>query len=266
MKKTLSGRNGYSKENGTQEDKGKTLRLANPKESEVMGILAETGLFSVIESYEAKEFLSGNTPAIKVKTGENEELVCAPDIRCFINEKDFFWVDVKDKPQRFFGPDTGCDIHQYISYYKINKYNKEPVLLFFKDPPLNALLSNIDNFNIGDKRKEQIKKDFSYRWNLFASDGKPYWYGNWLDFLSLYSDELGYPLCLTHRSRDMEMDICYMNVFLMQSYADRDSFTKLLKDYEKHRNVPDFKIKHQNFGIIEDISRMDERIREIFSH
>lgn len=265
MKKTLSGRNGYSKENGTQECKEKTIKLSNPKEAEICGILGDTNLFPKIEVYTPKDLLPGGTPAVKVNTGKKEELVCAPDIRCFINENDFFWVDVKDKPQRYYHPDTGCDIHQYMSYYKINRFKNEPVLLFFKDPSWDTLLEGMKKFAFGG-RLERLIDGFKPRWGKFAPEEKPFWYGNWFNVLCTYDEELKYPICRPEHTRDMPMDICYMHVSKMVSYANNETLTTLLKDFENQKDTPDFKIRHTSFGIIEDISWMDERIKKIFEN
>jgi len=258
MKKTLSGREGYSKLNGTQENKDKTLELSMNAQSDVLGILSDTNLFSKVEIFEAEEKLSGNTPAVRVNIAEKEELVCAPDIKCYVNDDEFFWVDVKDKPQRYFYPDTGCDIHQYMSYYKINRFRNEPVLLFFRDGSWKSLES-------GWKKLPSYKQeDFKMRWNMFAPNEKSFWYGHWFDVLCNYDEGLKYPICRSEHTRDMPMDICYMHVGEMVAYADKESFMDLLRDFQNHTKAPDFKIRHITLGVIEDISRMDERIGEIF--
>ena len=109
------------------------------------------------EQYEPDESSRINkAPAVKLPNGK---LVIAPDLRCQLNNNKTFWIEVKDKCQRFFKPDTGADLHQILGFYQINNELNEPVLMIFQDA------SKDDCCVTTNKKKNLLAfKNFKKRW------------------------------------------------------------------------------------------------------
>lgn len=67
-------------------------------------------------TYFESEAKLGSAPAVELPSGR---VVIAPDILCRTNQGSVFWIEAKDKCQRFYKPDTGADIHQVYGWYKV---------------------------------------------------------------------------------------------------------------------------------------------------
>lgn len=147
-----------------------------------------------------KEDCIGDAPAVRLSTGK---LAIAPDLRCVTLAGKVFWIEVKDKAQRFYFPDTGADLHQVLGWYDIEKDSGEPVLVIFRDP---ALESCLPRENVAADRLAAFKS----RWERFS--GK--FYGNWLS--TCLERHPKYPRIMTERSREMEMNILYFPVSSMR--------------------------------------------------
>ncbi|WP_300902588.1 hypothetical protein [uncultured Clostridium sp.] len=141
-------------------------------------------------------------PAVKLPDGS---LAIAPDIYCETLSGEVFWIEVKDKPQRVFFPDTGADLHQVLGWYNINKQLNQPVFIIFKDPALDECLPK---YEIDSKVKERFQK----RWSLFNGEI----YGGWLSTLIELDNVKEYPCIFTERSRDLVMNIMYFNICKMK--------------------------------------------------
>lgn len=152
------------------------------------------------EYYDSEKKL-GNAPAIELP---NEELVIAPDIRCKTHEGKIFWIEAKDKSQRFFYPDTGADIFQVYGWYKVWSVLHQPVFVVFKDPNYDSCLPR-------NHVEQKWINNFKGRWDLF--NGEPY--GEWLSELLIL--ENNYPKIFSERSRERPMFILYFQISLMRS-------------------------------------------------
>lgn len=154
------------------------------------------------EEYEPEEDLRINqAPAVKV----NGKLVIAPDLKCTTFDDKIFWVEVKDKAQRFYFSDTGADLHQVLGWYDINYYLQQPVLIIFKDPDLEKCMpKNVKNDN--------LIKNFKKRWESFDGD----LYGGWLNNLIKIDSTKKYPCIYKERSREQEMYILYFDINKMK--------------------------------------------------
>jgi hypothetical protein len=234
---TLSGRDEYSDEEG-QKGKEESLEKSKGLVSLAKARLKQTGLFSSIEYYEpeASSRISG-APAVLVKINGESKLVIAPDLRCKLTSGDVMWVEVKDKPQRYKFPDTGSDAHQHVGFWSVHKYSQEPVLMMFKDNPLPS--------SQPESLSETQWKDFKSRWRRFAPNDTPEFYGNWLDVLTTYDSARKYPSCRAEHSRNMEMNIIYMDVCKMRPVPDVQSLKALVSEYSGHRQAPDFRVWYQ---------------------
>src|SRR5436189_1938943 len=56
----------------------------------------------------------GSAPAVKLPNGK---LSIAPDLKCTTHNDNVFWIEVKDKCQRFYFDDTGADLFQVKGWY-----------------------------------------------------------------------------------------------------------------------------------------------------
>lgn len=188
----------YNKGYLGQADKDSSLLLSKKLVVEVKELF-EPYLLSC-ELYEPERNLRiGNAPAVEI----NGKLVVAPDIKCITKTGQVFWIEVKDKPQRFYYSDTGADLHQVLGWYDINKFLKQPVLVIFKDPDLNACVPQ----NASCEKIEQFEK----RWGLF----KGAIYGGWLMDLLYYDNKAKYPCIFAERSRNIIMNILYFDISRM---------------------------------------------------
>lgn len=147
-----------------------------------------------------KEDCIGEAPAVRLPDGR---LAIAPDLRCVSLAGKTFWIEVKDKAQRFYFPDTGADLHQVLGWYDIEKDCSEPVLVAFRDPALESCLPR------GYVTADRLAS-FKSRWSRFS--GK--FYGDWLS--SCLQSIPGYPRIMHEKSREMEMNILYFPVNSMR--------------------------------------------------
>jgi hypothetical protein len=186
-------RNGdYTSQNKEQLGKADSVKISKTLVRQVYDLVLP--LVEVCEEYEPDKTLRlSGAPAVKI----NEKLVIAPDLKCTTKNGNIFWIEVKDKCQRFFMPDTGADVHQVLGWYDINKYNKEPVLVIFRDPPLEKCV-------VGGQNTDK----YTERWNKFS--GQPY--GNWLSNLLVLNNRTSYPKLYPERSRQDVMHICYFHI------------------------------------------------------
>lgn len=168
------------------------------------------------EEYEPNEKLRiHGAPAVMLPS---QNLAIAPDLKCLTHDNRTFWIEVKDKAQRFFFPDTGADLHQVLGWYDINRFLNEPVLVIFKDPDYESCLPK-------GEVKDSYIKNFKNRWNKFEGS----YYGNWLNELMKLDYKLKYPCIFTdERSREMEMNILYFHVNKMKKIDG--NISNLLKD------------------------------------
>jgi len=233
---TLSKRADYSTAI-TQKNKITTIEKAKQKVNIACDLLQKTGMFRDVSFYrpDSKKLYIGNAPAIYVDTPKGRKLVIAPDLRCSLLDETYMWVEVKDKPQRFFYPDTGCDAHQYVGFWSVNKYKREPVLMLFTDPPLEEM--------IGLKGLSQdVRESFIRRWKRFAPDDMPVFYGNWIKILAEFDGKSKYPKCFHERSRDKPMKIIYMDIEKMMPFSKIESLRAFIENRTKARDIGEFAV------------------------
>lgn len=206
--KTLNDRETYTDDNKTQLNKEESV---SKSKTLVMNIIEKLkGHLKTCVAYEPsdKSLRIHNAPAVEIAPNQ---LVIAPDIFCETKDGKRFWIEAKDKCQRFYPPDTGADLHQVLGWYKINKYLNEPVLVIFKDEPLEKCSKK----NASDK----AKKDFENRWNLF--NGKMY--GAWLDEIIQPTTQPMYPKIFFERSRNIPIYILYFYIQRMKQINNWES-------------------------------------------
>jgi hypothetical protein len=195
---TLNKRVDYGDFEIGQANKDESLRKATGFVKEIMDEISP--LLDSCEYYDS-EIKLGGAPAVKLPS---EEVVIAPDIRCRTKEGKVFWLEAKDKSQRFFYPDTGADIFQVYGWYKIWQELEQPVFVVFKDPDYDSCLPR------GYVDPDFIES-FKKRWDTF--EGKPY--GAWLSELLVV--ENNYPRILFEKSREKSMYIFYFRIELMKA-------------------------------------------------
>ncbi|TFU26257.1 hypothetical protein [Thermus tengchongensis] len=159
-------------------------------------------------------------PAVRLS---EDRLALAPDLYCEYAGKRF-WVEVKDKCQRFYWEDTGINLQELVSFYDIHRLKGEPILLVFKD-------ASLDECMVNSAKKEQ-KEAYQKRWQRFQ--GKPY--GEWLDNL-LRRSSCPYPLGSLDHSRGVPMYIVYFQVDLMRSLET--NLEALLQHLDNATDTPD---------------------------
>lgn len=220
-----------------QKDKPETIEAASQKVIEAKEFIQETKMFPTVSVYKPKKADSyiRDAPAVKISTPKGEKLVIAPDILCKLSNGDTIWVEVKDKPQRFYYPDTGCDEHQFMGYWAINRYRKEPVLFLFIDPPLSEM--DLSGLN------PRVKENFIRRCKRFVGkNGEPVFYGHWVSYLTKFDKQTGYPKCFPERSRDIPMNIIYFEVRKMVPFHSVKSMKDFLGTYKQAIVAPDFEV------------------------
>lgn len=205
-------------ESGVQEKKENSILNSKGLVYKIEQLFKTNTDIKSIEQYEPNETLRINgAPAVKLPTGE---LVIAPDLKCELKDGTIFWIEVKDKCQRFFKPDTGADLHQILGFYQIDFCLNQPVLMVFQD----STLTRCSVSNASDTLKEKFRK----RWELF--NGEPY--GNWLRNCLILNDNSKYPMIAKERSRDLEMYIFYFNIYTLGK-IDPIKCLNTLKDVKK---------------------------------
>jgi hypothetical protein len=183
-----------------QENKNDSISTSKKLVKDIQKIFLENQEILSCEEYEPDDSLRINgAPAIKLPNGK---LVIAPDLKCKMIDGTIFWIEVKDKCQRFFKPDTGADLHQVLGFYQINKLLKEPVLMVFKDASFNEC--SVSGENISD----ELKLKYKNRWNLFK--GLPY--ANWLNNCLSIDNLNKYPMINEEKSRNISMYIFYFHI------------------------------------------------------
>lgn len=200
------------------------------------------------EMYEPDDSLRINgAPAVKV----NDNLVIAPDIKCITKDCRVFWIEVKDKAQRVYFPDTGADLHQVLGWYDINYYLNEPVLVIFKDPDYQKCLpkTGVDN---------NVEMRFQQRWNKFSGD----FYGNWLAKLIKINISQKYPCIFKEKSRFLDMEILYFHIDNMLKITRNEE--RIIKDMDME-NLNEIKAYKRNTDKTKTI--IDEKeIRNLAIH
>ncbi len=241
---TLNKRSDYGNYVFGQANKSQSIEKATSFVKEIINELSP--FLESCENYNSKKKL-GNAPAVELPNGN---LVVAPDIICQTKSGHIFWVEAKDKSQRFYHPDTGADIFQVYGWFKVWSLFSQPVFVVFKDPDFSSCLPRND-------MKEKKICDFKKRWDLFS--GKPY--GNWLNVLLGLKNN--YPQIFLERTRQSEMYIFYFLVSLMQSSI---SWKKSIDDLDSG-NIGDIQDEiraYYNGQIVSELN-IEAMIRECVS-
>jgi len=249
---TISKRPKYTSNEG-QRDKLPTIERAKEKMEEACELLKATRLFLKVAPYQPKDpnLYIKKAPVVSVDTPKGRELVIAPDIYCEFPNSAKMWVEVKDKPQRAYYPDTGCDVHQYVGFWCVNYYRREPVLLMFIDPELGEMKLEIPN---------NVKQRFIERLVRFTSNGKPVFYGNWLSHLASYDERTRYPMCSLERSRRIPMKIVYLHVDKMVPFLSANALGKTLVNYQDARLAPEFEVYDKSLRrVVHDPRELSKR-------
>lgn len=199
---TVTGRKTYTKSGGVQTGKDDSIHEAKGLVSEVHALLAP--LLKSCEIYEPdeKSRIKG-APAVALP---NLKLAIAPDLKCETRGGNTFWVEVKDKPQRVYFPDTGADVHQVLGWYDIQRATAHPTLLVFRDPPIETMRQGTAPADVWSRFQERIKR---YSGKL---------YGGWLSEALVYRSN--HPMICAERSRDMPMHIFYFHVDNLRPIGD----------------------------------------------
>ncbi|MDO8591016.1 MAG: hypothetical protein Q7R65_03510 [bacterium] len=241
---TLNRRREYKDSAVGQAAKSLSLDKASIFVEEIMKVLSPKLKECV---YFESEKMLGKAPAVELSSGK---LVIAPDIRCTTFSDRVFWVEAKDKSQRFFKPDTGADLFQVYGWYQVWKDFNEPVFVVFKDPEYEQCLP----------RKEvsaELKHEFRIRWEMFK--GLPY--GGWLS--QILDEDKGYPQIFVERTREMPMYIFY---FLVHNMANKVDWDEVINEVESGR-VPPLQKELRAFfeGKLIDQKHIEGMIDDIFS-
>ncbi|MBI2100122.1 MAG: hypothetical protein HYT48_02160 [Candidatus Vogelbacteria bacterium] len=197
--------------------------------------------------YFESEKTIGKAPAMKLPSGK---LVVAPDIRCATFSDKVFWIEAKDKSQRFFKPDTGADLFQVYGWYQIWKFLNEPVFVVFKDPEYEQCLPRMEV-------SAELEHKFRTRWEMFK--GLPY--GGWLS--QILNEDRGYPQIFVERTREMPMYIFY---FLIHNMVNKVNWDEVINDVENNRIPPLQKELRAFFeGRLVGQEQIESMIDDIFS-
>ncbi|MBU4502210.1 MAG: hypothetical protein KKA79_06445 [Nanoarchaeota archaeon] len=240
MRYTWVKRDKYQKA-GKQLDKDSTVQIAEKTVDVALALLEETDEFINISKYEPEEetLYIRDSPIVQIESSDGIIKAIAPDIRGEMKSGITIWIEVKDKSQRAFYPDTGCDIHQFIGFWNINKYLKEPVLMMFIDP-------SPEDIGFPPKLKGSKKTDYIQRLKKFRIGEVPVFYGNWLSVLSKYEVATQYPLCCHERSRTIPMQIVYFEISKMKRLGASREIQTLLKDAQIYAEMPTFQLFDKN--------------------
>jgi len=249
MRYTWVKRDKYQKA-GEQLDKDATVQIAEKTVDDALALLIETNEFLNISKYEPEEesLYIKDSPIVQIESNDGIIKAIAPDIRGELKSGKTIWVEVKDKSQRAFYPDTGCDIHQFIGFWSINKFLMEPVLMMFIDP-------SSEDISFPPKLKGSKKTDYIQRLEKFRIGNEPVFYGNWLSFLSKYEVDTHYPLCSHERSRTIPMQIVYFKISKMKRLGTLREIKTVLRDVLRYVEMPTFQLFDKNENkVISDIS------------
>jgi hypothetical protein len=199
------------------------------------------------EEYEPEDDLKiSGAPAVKI----GDKLVIAPDLKCISKDGIVFWIEVKDKCQRFYKPDTGADLHQVLGWYQINKQLKEPVLLIFQDSTIEKCTVKKPT-NMDDTTYKNLKESFEGRWGKF--NGKLY--GNWLQVCIKKNTINKYPIIAEERSRDMSMTIAYFHLDTMMTIEE--GIESLVAEAKNNCQIDGLEVFHdQSWKNFNEINRL----------
>lgn len=210
--------NTYIHTHNKQENKNASISSSKILVETIQKIILKTKRVISCEQYEPNQSLRINkAPAVRLPNGK---LVIAPDLKCKLDNNKIFWIEVKDKCQRFFKPDTGADLHQLLGFYQINNELNEPVLMIFKD-------ASRDDCNVVTNKNKNIENNFIKRWELF--NGEPY--GEWLNNCLILDKRNKYPLVAFERSRKIPIFIFYFYI----NNLKKINFTILLVIFQKKK-------------------------------
>jgi hypothetical protein len=203
MAGVINNRNDTYQHRNSQENKNDSIASSKILVKTIREKILQLKDVATCEEYEPNDdnLRIKGAPAVRLPNGK---LVIAPDLKCTSKSGKVFWVEVKDKCQRFYKPDTGADLHQILGFYQINNELDEPVLMIFQDAALNACFAKTAD--------DTAKQRFTTRWNLFG--GQPY--GNWFCNCIQQNSKFHYPLLALEKSRDNEMYIFYFSVYNLQ--------------------------------------------------
>lgn len=210
MSGVVNNRNDAYKHSSEQEKKDESLTGSKNLVKIIQRRLQQLDNIACCVEYEPDMSLRiAGAPAVRLPNGK---LVIAPDLRCLLKDGRTFWVEVKDKCQRFYKPDTGADLHQILGFYQINKILHQPVLMVFQDAKEEECL--VKNAN------ETQKKKFKQRWLKF--EGEPY--GGWIKECLTLDKNNNYPLVAFEKSRTVPIFIFYFSVYKLKKL----DFTNIL--------------------------------------
>jgi hypothetical protein len=236
---TLNKRVDYGDYEDGQANKSESLNKATVFVKEIIENISP--LLDSCDYYDSEKKLGG-APTVELPS---KEIVIAPDIICKTHKGKIFWIEAKDKSQRFYKPDTGADIFQVYGWYKIWSELHQPVYVVFKDPKFNSCLPR-------KKVEQKWIDEFKNRWDLFQ--GNPY--GGWLSELLVLKN--GYPQIFDERSRDKPMSILYFHILLMKNSIKWEDIIKSV-DNDKILKIQQG-IKAYYNGDLLDQQRMKEKI------
>ncbi|MDX4028315.1 hypothetical protein [Aliarcobacter skirrowii] len=203
----------YKHENGLQEKKENSITNSKSLVTKVEQLFKAHPDIKKITLYEPDNTLRINgAPAVKLPNGK---LVIAPDLLCELHNGNFFWIEVKDKCQRFYKNDTGADIHQILGFYQIDYCCNQPVLMVFQDSTLERC--TVKNAS------EDLKEKFKKRWQKFG--GEPY--GNWLRNSLILDTTTKYPMIAKEKSRELDMYIFYFDISVFSKLNSIDLLKEL---------------------------------------
>ncbi|MDD5546405.1 MAG: hypothetical protein PHO67_04510 [Candidatus Omnitrophica bacterium] len=241
---TLNKRNDYGDYQFGQADKGNSLTKATDFVKEI--VKDASPFLDACEYYNSEKKL-GKAPAVELPGGK---LVIAPDVICRTKKGNIFWIEAKDKSQRFYKPDTGADLFQVYGWYKVWSKLNQPVFIVFKDPDFDSCLPRK---TVDRKLVETFKK----RWELFK--GRPY--GGWLNTLLVLQEQ--YPQIFAERSRDIPMFIFYFLVYLMQGNI---TWEKIINDLDSD-TIGDIQKEISAYfeGRLINENEIEAKIKELFS-
>lgn len=237
----------YGHQDGVQANKEDSIKISKKLVSEIKKLI-EPYVQSCEEYEPDKDLRINGAPAVKVQNGK---LVIAPDIKCISKKGEVFWIEVKDKCQRFYQPDTGADLHQVLGWYEINKELQEPVLLVFKDASESECTAKkLENMQqaMYDNKLEIFKQ----RWNRFSGA----LYGNWLSKCITFSNEPKYPFVTLERTRNMPINIFYFHVDNMLKIED--NIKSIFDSLTTAKNISEIKAYYKQDGEVKDFIKLQE--------
>jgi len=220
-----------------QIDKEATAELAEEIEDRALELLCETEFLHGVERYVPtdRSLYRRGSPIVPLPDRAPEEGALAPDLMGSASDGTRIWVEVKEKTQRAFYPDTGCDMHQFIGFWTINHVMAEPVLMMFIDPPIKEI-------QLPKTLKGSKRTDYLDRLRRFSVDGEPAFYGGWLSDLASYDPSTKYPRCYLQWSRKIPMRIVYFEIRKMRSFKDVPALSSVIGEFRAAQRAPPFRV------------------------